>query len=221
MNCFPVPRFFPETVMPQPLRLLSRGLTLIELVVVLTVLVALSAIVVPLVSSNSATARDTATRATLREVRDVILNRYLVDVTDPTVITVTLEGQSVSVQAPPTIRSLFQKPAHLPSYNPSVRLGWNGPYLVENGARYPGTAAAVAQGFTADYGTPGDPAILDCWGNPIVIRPEMMIRQDEFGNTAPIPYWALVSAGRDGLLTTTGDNIVTYLNPIEIIEVVE
>lgn len=200
----------------------QRGLTLIELVVVLTVLVALSAMVVPLVSGNAAAARDTGTRSTLGEVRDVIMNRYLVDVHDPQVIEITLGGQPVNVLAPPTIRSLFHKPEHLPSYNPTVRLGWNGPYLVETGAQYPATPTAIAQGFTADYGTPGGPAILDCWGNPIVIRPEIMIRENGPGNPIEeIPYWALVSAGRDGILATEGDNLVAYLAPIEIIEVVD
>jgi len=204
--------------MPPTSRPLIRGLTLIELVVVLTVLVALSAMVVPLVSGHGAAARDTGTRSTLQEVRDVILNRYLVDVHDPQVIPITLEGDSVNVLAPPTIRSLFQKPEHLAAYNPSVRLGWNGPYLVETGAQYPGTPTAVAQGFTPQYGTPGEPAILDCWGNPIVIRAEMMIRQDELGNSVELPYWALVSAGRDGILATDGDNLVTYLRPIEVVD---
>jgi len=196
-----------------------RGLTLIELVVVLTVLVALSAMVVPLVSGHGAAARDTGTRSTLQEVRDVILNRYLVDVHDPQVIEITLEGQPVNVLAPPTIRSLFQRPEHLTAYNPSVRLGWNGPYLVETGAQYPGTPTAAAQGFTPQYGTPGEPAILDCWGNPIVIRAEMMIRENGPGNPVEeIPYWALVSAGRDGILATDEDNLVTYLRPIEVVD---
>ena len=54
------------------------------------------------------------------------------------------------------------------TYNPAYRLGWRGPYVVaNNGSVYTINAAA---GFLEQYGENGDPAVLDGWGNPIVIQ---------------------------------------------------
>ncbi len=202
-----------------PPRYRHVGLTLIELVVVLTVLAALAGLVVPLISRQAADARVSTTQASLRQIRDVILNRYLVDnprsmivITedpDPTVITITLAGQSQDVWAPTRIRSLFTQSPRAAAYNPSVRLGWNGPYLVRTGARYPGTTEATARGFIADeYAHPDDPVLLDGWGNPLVVRP---IEDPNDGN-----HWAIISAGPDGNLNTTNDNLRVYLHPIEL-----
>lgn len=196
------------------------GLTLIELIVVLTILIALAGLAVPLVGGNAERARDTATETTLQRLRDVILNRYLVDVPVRIPVEYPIDGSTETVIAPPTIRALFQRPPDVAPYHPTTQLGWNGPYFLETGARFPSDPDAVARGFTEPLGLPGEPAVLDSWGNPIVIRPEWLEQPDAdnpANNPVPVLFWKLVSAGRDGNLNTTGDNVVLPLQPVEFV----
>jgi type II secretory pathway pseudopilin PulG len=197
--------------MPRP------GLTLIELIVVLTILIALAGLAVPLVGGNAERARGAATETTLQRLRDVILNRYLVDVSVRIPVEYPIDGSTQTVIAPPTIRALFQRPPDVAPYHPTTQLGWNGPYFLETGARFPSDPDAVARGFTEPLGLPGEPAVLDSWGNPIVIRPEWVEQLDADNNPVPVLFWKLVSAGRDGNLNTTGDNVVLPLQPVEFV----
>jgi prepilin-type N-terminal cleavage/methylation domain-containing protein len=118
---------------------------------------------------------------------------------------------------------------------------WNGPYVTHQGARYSGTrdpTVAVAAGFGAEFGvadvdgvdpttnatvvtTPGDPTVLDAWGNPIVIQVP-----NTSGEATPsatdVMYARLVSAGPNGKLETPetermlatfdrGDDVIMFL----------
>src|SRR5262249_1381469 len=56
-----------------------QGLTLLELVVGMAILVALASSVVPRLSTTGDDARSDVTHETLRQLQDVILNRYMPD----------------------------------------------------------------------------------------------------------------------------------------------
>jgi prepilin-type N-terminal cleavage/methylation domain-containing protein len=56
-----------------------RGLTLLELVMVVSILAILTALVVPGMTDQQEETRKTVARATLQELRDVIANRYMQD----------------------------------------------------------------------------------------------------------------------------------------------
>jgi hypothetical protein len=100
--------------------------------------------------------------------------------------------------------------------NPVTQLGWNGPYLMTGTAVYPGlNPSAANDGFTPTYGTPsnattgtpGDPTVVDGWGNPIVI----VYVHDA---TSSSYYSALVSAGAGQALDLT---FSTYpSNPVPV-----
>ena len=104
------------------------------------------------------------------------------------------------VAAYPQLHFLFVNPFTddmAPTFNPVTRRGWRGPYLVDNGSRY---RVQPTDGFMTMYGQAGDYAVTDAWGRPLVVQ------QD--ANTSA---WYLVSAGQDGNLLTTHDNLSVFL----------
>jgi type II secretory pathway pseudopilin PulG len=206
------------------------GLTLAELLIVLLVLVALAGIIVPRMASATANAKQQTTVATMERLKEIIagspqLPGYWNDI---------LASSSDPTQTPLTMRDLFyfntnlllqypQWPS-LQTFDPNTRHGWRGPYLMNSSGTYPDPTnpAVLARGFTATYGALGDPAMLDGWGNPIVLQWPQVI-----GLTLAqeAPYVRLVSAGANGVLETplgiadlsqnnwlnSGDDIVLYL----------
>ncbi len=187
-----------------------RGLTLLELGVVLAILGALASVAVLSSGALLGQSRGDVTRQSLAQLRDAIAQTYWQDAGG------NLPQRNVSVtpvppgrMTTPQLRYLFINPLTentlttadpgstdaTVTYNPAYRLGWRGPYLVpNNGAVYtfnPATAAAT--GFLEQYGESGDPAVMDGWGNPIVIQ-----------NPGPAPDGALdvrlVSAGPNGIV---------------------
>ena len=184
----------------------QRGLTLVELLVVLVLLIATALLVVPLFSdlsfgsgNNRKSLQQIATEQTLMQVRAAILGT---------------EGQKGlwsdlgqrDAYLPQKMADLFNPSSTLPLslqsyYDPNTRLGWRGPYLLSSGARY---------GVNDVYGAENDPAVLDGWGNPILIQ------------TPDAQYIRIVSKGADGVLdtppadtmpalATCGDDVVLFL----------
>jgi type II secretory pathway pseudopilin PulG len=165
-----------------------RALTLAELLVALTILVGLASLVLPLLSSAVDEAKETTTRASLKELRDVIMGRYRLDMGHklPRPATKSARAQK------PQIRYLFVNPEKenaSNTFNPDTKLGWRGPYLM-----LPPGVYTVTGTFTSDYGENGDPALLDGWNRPIVIV-----------ESADGLHAELRSAGNDGILFTTDD----------------
>ena len=200
-----------------------RGLTFLELAIVLAVLSVLATLVLPAVGNFLGESRSDVTRQSLTRLRDVIAQTYWQDRVQKT------NGcwQSAVPQPNPSVstgRLLFPQLAFLfwnpntnpnvanpdttPDFDPACRCGWRGPYLVaNNGAIYlfnPATSAAT--GFTEQYGESGDPTVLDGWGNPIVIQ-----NPGIDPNTGAQDV-RLVSAGPDGVLTMSSTiSTATYL----------
>jgi type II secretory pathway pseudopilin PulG len=174
-------------------------MTLAELLAVLLILIALVGLVVPLLSGAAEDARETATRANLARLREVI-SRYQLDNEKR----LPRPGYSGLNNPPhrldkPQLRYLFINPglAVAPgspesttnTYDPVARKGWRGPYLLSDTPQY---KLDVSRNFTRAYGEDGDPTAIDGWGNPLVIL-----------ETVNGPE--LRSAGRDGVLLTSDD----------------
>lgn len=142
------------------------GMTLVELLVVLVVLIALAGLLVPILSGSlqivvgkdtsgnavSESVQEIGTNATLRTLRDTILGTpghpgYWNDL---------LTSQADTTPWPWTMADLFVVPGTLPAgtasylptslqqYNPNTGLGWRGPYIVQQTATY---AVNTASGF--------------------------------------------------------------------------
>jgi hypothetical protein len=124
---------------------------------------------------------------------------------------------------PESIADLFVRPAGVPDFDPITKHGWRGPYLATSTGTYAiDVALPPPIGFTAEYGLPGQPALLDAWSNPIVLQ-----IPDPDGSGGPPDaeeqkHARLVSAGPDEILSMPrtayfpavaecGDDIVLYL----------
>ena len=119
------------------------------------------------------------------------------------------------------------------NWDDALHRGWRGPYVRLPGAdtfpfpddrRSPSDDTFAARGFFPDtsrlslpddyrdgrvYGFPGEPALLDPWGDPYVLQiPPAQAFVTASGGLADVPdeerfrYARLVSAGPDGILTT-------------------
>jgi type II secretory pathway pseudopilin PulG len=163
--------------------LLSRRLTLLELGVVLAILGALAGMVVLSSGALLGGSRGDVTRQSLAQLRDVIAQSYWPDAGG------NLPERNVNVapvpparMTTPQLRYLFINPLTentlttadpgstdtTVTYNPAYRLGWRGPYVVPNNAAV--YTINTAGGFLEQYGENGDPAVMDGWGDPIVIQ---------------------------------------------------
>lgn len=166
-----------------------RGVTLLELVIVVAILAVLGAMIVPSLSRSVDSSRDAISRGALVQLRTVILDTYYHD-----------HFEQLPYFAGYTqLRSLYVNPNPAQLYDPVTRRGWRGPYLLSppNGAGY---VLAPSRGFTALYGQDGDPAPLDGWGHPIVLQQPILfcgvISPSDLANAR------LVSAGPNGVIDT-------------------
>ena len=191
-----------------------RGLTLLELTIVLAVLSIMASLLLPAVGNFLSQSRSNVTQQSLTQLRDVIAETYWPDngsLPQPGVFgLLPANGR----QNNPQLRYLFVNPTpdsniqpqtedDWVSFNPATRVGWRGPYVIQrNNASYtsntpPGflEQTSAATGVLVQYAEIGDPAVLDGWGNPIVIQ-----------NPGPTPDGVgqdvrVVSAGPNGILT--------------------
>jgi prepilin-type N-terminal cleavage/methylation domain-containing protein len=180
---------------PDPKR---RGLTLVELIVVLAILVALAGLLVPLLSSTSSKAQDTTTQATMIALRNAVIAYHQ----DMKGIQVWNDGSVAPPGAtgmPLTLRDLQIPPlvpdgsATVQRFDPVTRRGWRGPYMLQTTGTFlppppppPSPGAILDTSFypaapagypsfpsytlSSLFGNTGDPTFVDGWGNPIVLQ---------------------------------------------------
>lgn len=186
------------------------GMTSLELVIVFSIGIASSLVVVPLAAQLGDDAQAAATRATLRTLRNVVEDRYGVDLRSPMgepPLPYGADGRAAN------LKYLFVPPAT--TTQDGTR--WNGPYL-HRSAYYPAPTepgpsgkTAAERGFTSHYAAAGDPTVLDAWGNPVVLLASAN------GSAA-----RLVSAGPNGVLETSpdaagadrSDDLILTLSPV-------
>lgn len=194
--------------------MIRRGLTLLELLVVLVILVALATLIVPSIGELGRKSQAVTTRENLQRLQELLVNRYQADMGElprpaPAVVTAGTRKNH------PQLRYLFANPdtediTHSTNANLLTSRHWRGPYNLHGGARY---QLLTTLGFTDTYGlgdqgvrtdsgfVPGDPAVLDAWGRPVVIQEPCVA-----GNFTPTAeektYTRLVSAGADGKIDT-------------------
>lgn len=170
-----------------------RALTLLELVMVVSILAVLTAMVVPGMNAQNEETRAAVARKSMQDLRDTITNRYLVDMGDLPRANVADSNRGGSA-ALAQLHFLFVNPRQMygsgttitytsvNDYDATTRVGWNGPYVGTTPAKYPTISARRFPkdpndvrtwsdcGFTADYGLLNDQTLNDPWGSPYTIR---------------------------------------------------
>ncbi len=210
-----------ESAAPRRERL-HRGLTLLELLIVLTILVALSTIIVPTMGYLGRRSQSLAARENLYRMQELLVNRYWSDMGELPRPAVDVDGNVIEPDRldHPQLRYLFVNPDRAADaddpfvYQKSANMlsgrTWQGPYLSHTGARYTITDAdGSGTGFTDRY---GEAAVLDAWGRPIVLQVPDESATDlpsdlgEFTETQIRRLHArLVSAGPNGRIETPTD----------------
>ena len=161
---------------------IEKGMTLIELTVVLLILIALAGIAIPYVSGTSRMAMCQATDATMQAVKEAImgggagsgfygdtLGYYPKDTKDTDLTNINL-------------KHLFSKPAGFNQFNPKTAVGWNGPYLM-TGITLSNSGIYNVGDLSTRYTNAGNnyvheayvnnmDTVLDAWGRPIVLQVE-------------------------------------------------
>lgn len=179
-----------------------RGLSLMELVLVVSVLGVLAALLIPALGSSTENAKQTITAHSLRQLRVAIVDHYYRDQANHLPMPV-VSGR----MAHPQLVFLYVNPVTgttVTNFDPQTALGWRGPYL----------HSAVQQGryrlhpslnFTNLYGEEGDLTPLDAWGSPIVVQQVLV---GGVYSATNLQTARLVSAGPDGKLDTDDDVVL-------------
>lgn len=194
---------------PMPCR---RGLTLLELVVVVAILAILIGFIVPVADYAINESKRKVTNANLVLIRDAIMGTqdkpgFLQD----------------TGRLPITLGELFVQPTNVPAWNRDTGLGWRGPYVVPQGQYLVNPAANFfvyspgSSGYPGTgYGTNSDPAVLDGWQRPIVLQvPNQSMSAGTYSTAlaADLAFARLVSAGQNGIIDTDPNYLDSNGNP--------
>lgn len=201
------------------------GLTMLELMVVLGVLLVLSTLVIPVIGSRMEQSQELATASSLQRIRDMLVDTYLDDLDN--LPRPGIGAQQAGRPDHPQLAYLFINPLthldgdattrdHDVTFDPISRRGWRGPYLLHQGDGFV-YSIDPGPGFGLRYGQSGDPAVLDGWGNPIVLQEPVVPGMSDYERRR---HARLVSAGPNGVIDTdpdqlfptdTGDDLVLFL----------
>lgn len=172
------------------------GLSLVELIVVLMILAATAAMVVPLIDNprissptgEEKTPEQIATEATMQKIRDVIMGTN-----DQQGVWADVGQRPENFPRAVSDLLLSVKPAYMNvagQFDPITKIGWRGPYFIQ----------------ATGTGLGGNPTLVDAWGTWIAI-------EIEYDASGQILFAQLVSAGEDGDFASPEDNISVFLVP--------
>ena len=193
------------------------ALTLLELVVVMAVLVALAGLAVPMFDNTTTQVSNGATIASMRQLQQLILNRYAADMKGTSDGSGTYFYDSfpratanVNVSQPQLVWLFNARPLPIRTIRPPGSVGMAHICLLARARiqvqpkRCPTDRlhrqTVSIRACAATFGNFGDQTVLDGWGDPIVI---VYIQESSPSQTyyfSASPYHILLSAGQNGTL---------------------
>ena len=211
-------------------QLRSRGLTLLELLIVLIILTALGTMLIPSLTWVGGRSQELTTQENLRRIREILLNEYSVHMGELPRPRAELVADGTRENNPQLLYLFVNPDTHedgdpendwQPQGNVLSGRRWQGPYVQHSGLEYFVSDAdsdlSTGTNFTSRYGLGdsttrvGDPTVTDAWGNPIVIQEPNTDGDDTVLSDVDRNHTRLVSAGRDGRITTDPDVLMPTL----------
>jgi len=148
----------------------QKGMTLIELTVVLLILVALAGLTIPYVSGTSRKALCDATDVSMMNIKQVIMQRYYLD----TLGNFPVSKSGSTIGSDYSLNYLFDQ-TDWADFDPDSQVGWRGPYL--QGAQVLKSNVTAENFNDVDYldytklkFDAGQYVVMDSWGRPIVLQ---------------------------------------------------
>lgn len=185
---------------------LQRGMTLIELSVVLMILVALAGLAAPYVGGIGSTASCQTTDATMHAVKEAIMGGTAGAGFYGDTLGEYPKATKGQTTADYTLNYLFTKPAPWDEYNAKTGVGWRGPYLQSGGVLSLEDIVNLDSSFDAYNATtnPNGKAhinhrvntvtqVFDAWHRPIILQ--IPYDTSTTPPTAHPEYARLISAG--------------------------
>lgn len=197
----------------------QKGVTLLELTVVLLILIALAGLAMPYLGGTTRAALCKATDVTMANIKRAIMDRYYLD---------TLGTFPASKgNADYSLNYLFS-PGGWDNFDPATQIGWRGPYL-QSGVALGGAGDYKASNLDGSFkdASPFDPdtdhvhlnlangqtVVLDGWGRPIMLQVH-----DNYGgrlvSAGPGSGIGIDNAGLETVISgnRNNDDRVLYLN---------
>ena len=191
----------------------QKGMTLIELTVVLLILIGLAGLALPYMGGTSSKALCDATDVSMANIKKVIMDRYYIDTLG--YFPVSKTGSTVGTDF--SLHYLFDKNGWS-TFDIDSQVGWRGPYLQNSLILDTNNVNQLSTNFKDTKFTnfaldDGHAVVLDGWGRPFVMQ---VVSQADCGNewdiTSNESYCArLVSAGRGSGLGLSNADIDTYI----------
>jgi prepilin-type N-terminal cleavage/methylation domain-containing protein len=237
----------------------AKAFTLVEMMIVVAILVVLVALIVPAVDRQTDDAHETVQQVSISALRDACKS-MVSDVKFSTGFNYASLRMCDLLSR--TANTSALRATAFPEFDPNTRIGWRGPYVTggfpirntrANRANlFPAAADKRTDGPPADrtfqqrgfyavpYGSDGEPAIGDDWGNPILLQ--IPTQSSDPRINTPEKCWQyarLVSAGPDGVVTidpndpnagmtetspgvfsvaNRGDDLILFLNRTDVYE---
>lgn len=205
---------------------------MLELVVVVAILASLAALLVGVADGQRERAESTTLAATQKAIADALLGHAAGPALWP-----DLRPVPGYDPASTRLHDLMATSARLGDgqiFDIAARRGWRGPYLrtgatvanldpsragrfpAPDDLRFPGDQSFAARGFfpggVETYGSPGELAIGDPWGNPLVLQiPPAGEFPPAIAASERLRHARITSAGPDGFLTTPNDRLAGRL----------